>query len=33
LNFPLHPWVYTIRPEKPPENWKERLLKALREIL
>lgn len=34
LEFPPPPlWVYTIRPEKPPENWKERLLKALREIL
>jgi hypothetical protein len=23
--------IYTIRPEKPPENWKEKLLKAPRE--
>jgi hypothetical protein len=34
LDFPPPPlWIYTIRPEKPPENWKEKLLKAPREIL
>jgi len=35
-NLPLTPpaaWLYPVMFEKPPENWKERLLKAPREIL
>ena len=43
LGYPITPanlespppplWIFTIRPEKPPENWKEKLLKAPRKIL